>query len=48
MYHNDTITALATPIGAGALHIIRVSGADAIEQVAKIFKPKKKVRPYSS
>ena len=48
MYHNDTITALATPIGAGALHIIRVSGADAIEQVAKIFKPKKKLLSASS
>ncbi len=43
MYHDDTITALATPVGVGALHIIRVSGKDAIEQVAKIFKPSKKL-----
>lgn len=43
MYHSDTITALATPVGSGALHIIRVSGEDAIEQVAKIFHPRKKL-----
>jgi tRNA modification GTPase len=43
MYHDDTITALATPVGVGALHIIRVSGKDAIEQVAKIFKSSKKL-----
>ncbi|MFA7057236.1 MAG: tRNA uridine-5-carboxymethylaminomethyl(34) synthesis GTPase MnmE, partial [Candidatus Cloacimonadales bacterium] len=43
MYINDTITALATPTGSGALHIIRVSGEDAIEQVAKIFQPAKKL-----
>lgn len=43
MYHTDTITALATPVGSGALHIIRVSGEDAIEQVAKIFQPQDKL-----
>ncbi len=43
MYHTDTITALATPVGSGALHIIRVSGEDAIEQVANIFEPKDKL-----
>lgn len=43
MYINDTITALATPTGSGALHIIRVSGEDAIEQVAKIFQPANKL-----
>ncbi len=43
MYHTDTITALATPVGSGALHIIRVSGDQAIQEVAKIFKPHKKL-----
>ena len=43
MYHTDTITALATPVGSGALHIIRVSGEDAIGQVAKIFQPEDKL-----
>jgi len=43
MYHSDTITALATPVGSGALHIIRVSGEDALEQVAKIFHPQEKL-----
>ncbi len=43
MYYSDTITALATPVGSGALHIIRVSGEDAVEQVAKIFQPQEKL-----
>ncbi len=43
MYHTDTITALASPVGSGALHIIRVSGDQAIEEVAKIFKPQEKL-----
>ena len=43
MNYLDTITALATPVGSGALHIIRVSGEDAIEQVANIFQPREKL-----
>ena len=43
MYHTDTITALATPVGSGALHIIRVSGEEAIQEVAKIFQPQEKL-----
>lgn len=43
MYHNDTITALATPVGSGALHIIRVSGENAIDEVALIFDNKEKL-----
>lgn len=43
MYYTDTITALATPVGSGALHIIRVSGEDAIDEVAKIFQPQDKL-----
>jgi len=38
---NDTIVALATP-GAGAISIIRVSGPDAINIVAPLFKAKSK------
>lgn len=43
MHYTDTITALATPVGSGALHIIRVSGEDAIEEVAKLFQPPAKL-----
>ena len=39
---NDNIVALATPSGAGAIAIIRVSGPDAIHLVAPIFKAKSK------
>ncbi|MEG0138793.1 MAG: tRNA uridine-5-carboxymethylaminomethyl(34) synthesis GTPase MnmE [Bacilli bacterium] len=35
---NDTITAISTALGIGAISIIRVSGKDAIENVNKIFK----------
>ncbi len=38
--HNDTIIALATPSGMGAIAIIRLSGDNAIEIVAKHFKSK--------
>jgi len=30
MIYNDTIVALATPSGSGAIAIVRLSGADAI------------------
>jgi len=36
--HNDTIVALATPTGSGAIAVIRVSGKDAISLVDKHFK----------
>lgn len=38
MIHNDTIVALATPSGAGAISIIRLSGKNAIEIGATVFK----------
>lgn len=38
MIHNDSIVALATPSGAGAISIIRVSGQNAIEIGASVFK----------
>jgi len=37
MIHNDTIIALATPSGAGAIAIIRLSGVDAITIAAQFF-----------
>ena len=37
MIHQDTIVALATPSGAGAIAIIRLSGKEAITIAAKIF-----------
>lgn len=38
MTHEDTIVALATPSGAGAIAVIRVSGKDAIAVVSPLFK----------
>ena len=37
---NDTICAIATSQGVGAIAIIRVSGEEAVDIVAKIFKGK--------
>lgn len=39
MIQNDTIIALATPSGAGAIAVIRISGAEAINLVSEHFKP---------
>ena len=43
---NDTITALATPHGSGAIAVIRLSGKKSFEVIEKLFftknfKPKK-------
>ena len=37
MIYNDTIVALATPSGAGAVAIIRMSGKDAITIASNVF-----------
>lgn len=37
MIQNDTIIALATPSGAGAIAVIRISGTDAMDIVSKHF-----------
>ncbi len=42
-FENDTIVALATPAGVGAISIIRVSGSDSISTVDKIFEGKHKL-----
>ncbi|MAM17637.1 MAG: tRNA uridine-5-carboxymethylaminomethyl(34) synthesis GTPase MnmE [Gramella sp.] len=39
---NDTIVALATPAGAGAISVIRVSGPEAIKIIAPLFVAKSK------
>jgi len=39
-YQNDTIIALATPSGSGAIAVIRLSGPQAISLVNKVFKNK--------
>lgn len=36
---NDTIAAVSTPAGKGAIHIIRVSGAKTLQIIRKIFRP---------
>ena len=40
---NDTIVALATPQGAGAISIIRLSGSDSIAIISKLLKSKNKI-----
>ena len=37
MIQNDSIIALATPSGVGAISVIRISGDDAIDIVSKFF-----------
>jgi len=37
---NDTIVAISTALGVGAISIIRVSGCEAIEKVNNIFRGK--------
>lgn len=37
MNHHDTIVALATPSGAGAIAVIRISGAEAITIASEVF-----------
>lgn len=37
---NDTISAISTPIGQGAIGLIRISGKDAFNILKRIFKPK--------
>jgi tRNA modification GTPase len=40
IYNTDTIVAVATPPGAGAIAVVRLSGADAISIVQQVFKGK--------
>lgn len=40
MYQNDTIAAISTALGEGAIGIVRLSGPDAISMANKVFKGK--------
>lgn len=42
MSNQDNIVALATPAGAGAIAVIRISGPDALEKGFSIFRPLRK------
>ena len=42
MSHNDSIVALATPSGAGAIAVIRISGENAIAIGNSVFQSIKK------
>lgn len=44
----DTITALATPSGTGAISVIRLSGPDSFKFIDKIFEGKKKISDSAS
>lgn len=46
--HNNTIIALATPKGEGAIAVIRLSGNEAINIVDKIFEARKKLSDQKS
>ncbi|MFI1773544.1 tRNA uridine-5-carboxymethylaminomethyl(34) synthesis GTPase MnmE [Thalassobellus citreus] len=48
MIHKDTIVALATPSGAGAIAVIRLSGADAISIADSCFQSVKSKKSLSS
>jgi len=47
-FTEDTITAIATPSGAGAISVIRVSGPDSINTADKIFKGKSRLSDSES
>ncbi len=44
----DTITAIATPAGEGAIGIVRISGSHAEQVLKKIFKPIHSIKRYIS
>ena len=41
---NDTIAAIATPIGEGGINIIRISGPDAVAIAAALFQPQSETK----
>jgi tRNA modification GTPase len=47
---DDTIAAIATPLGEGGLAVLRISGADTLAVADKIFMPegKKPVKPSAA
>ena len=47
VYQTDTIIALATPAGSGAIAVIRLSGPDAIALTNKVFNGKDLIKQAS-
>jgi tRNA modification GTPase len=45
---NDTICAISTPEGNGAIGIIRISGKNSLDIIKKIFKSNKKIQNFES
>lgn len=46
--NEDTIAAIATPNGVGAISVVRISGSNSIDAVDKIFVGKKKIKDVGS
>ncbi|MEA2103338.1 MAG: tRNA uridine-5-carboxymethylaminomethyl(34) synthesis GTPase MnmE [Candidatus Cloacimonadota bacterium] len=46
--HSDTIAAIATPIGTGGISVVRISGANSLKIIQKIFKGKTSTDNFSS
>jgi len=44
---SDTITAIATPVGAGGINIIRLSGTESLTIATRLFQPKDALRTAS-
>jgi len=48
LYKEDTIAAIATPVGEGGISVIRVSGRDALSIADRIFNGKKRINDMPS
>ncbi|WP_100486580.1 tRNA uridine-5-carboxymethylaminomethyl(34) synthesis GTPase MnmE [Sporolactobacillus pectinivorans] len=48
MYYEDTIAAISTPVGEGAISIVRLSGPEAIQAVGHLFSGKKSLSEVPS
>lgn len=46
MLYHDTIAAIATPVGEGGIGIVRLSGADALPILHRVFRPARASAPY--
>ncbi|MCK8601122.1 tRNA uridine-5-carboxymethylaminomethyl(34) synthesis GTPase MnmE [Desulfoferrobacter suflitae] len=45
---DDTISAIATPIGQGGIGIVKISGTEALSIAKRIFRPRKSVHAYET
>src|SRR5215469_15869187 len=48
MHLDDTIAAIATPLGEGGLAVLRISGTDALSLTDKIFNPAGNTKPSTA